>query len=143
MIEFLEILNENFFKFQDLLEYKYVRLLKTRNDLSNLDVAFVEGAISTQREAEKLAEIRKNSKKLVAIGSCAINGAPSNHRNFFDERKLQEISPVLKRFGLNLKVEPLNKFVQVDAIVEGCPILDEKFLQVLSNYLIEFGILKN
>lgn len=143
MIEFLEILNENFFKFRDLLEYKYVRLLKNHNGLSNLDVAFVEGAISTKREAEKLAEIRKNSKKLVAIGSCAINGAPSNHRNFFDERKLQEISPILKHFDLNLKVEPLNKFVQVDAIVEGCPIIDEKFLQVLNNYLLEFGILKN
>lgn len=62
-------------------------------------MSIIEGAVSTEKEMKKLKEIRKNSRKVILIGSCAINGKPSNLRNYFDKERLKEIKPVLDKFG--------------------------------------------
>jgi coenzyme F420-reducing hydrogenase gamma subunit len=139
-IQFLEILNTKFEKWKDLLDIRYCRLLKSKNKLKGLDVAFVEGAVATYREEEALKDIRRHSKKVVAIGSCAIDGTPSNYRNFFDKEKLKEIKNILDSFGHRKKVLPLKEFVKVDAIVEGCPMIEERFIDVLNKYLKEFKV---
>src|SRR5208283_4906721 len=87
----IELMNQNFFRWKDLLEIKHARVLRRVNELKDIDVAFVEGAITTESDAEKLREIRKNSKRLVAIGSCAINGMPAAQRNLFTEELKKEI----------------------------------------------------
>jgi coenzyme F420-reducing hydrogenase gamma subunit len=138
MIQFLEILNRKFAEWNDLLDIQYCRLLRSKNRMKGLDVAFVEGAVATYREEKSLKDIRKNSKKIVAIGSCAIDGTPSNLRNFFDEEKLKEIKNILEKFGHRKKVLPLKEFVKVDAEVEGCPMDEEAFIKVLNKYLKEF-----
>jgi coenzyme F420-reducing hydrogenase gamma subunit len=51
--------------------------------MRGLDVAFVEGAITNDADAKKLMQIRKNAKRLVAIGACAANGMPAAQRNTF------------------------------------------------------------
>lgn len=141
IIVFLEILNDKFFEWKKVLNFKYIRILQQKNDLKNLDVAFVEGAVSSKTEEARLVEIRENCKKLVAIGSCATNGSPSNQRNFFDEKKLLEIKPILSRFNLNPSVEPLEKFVKVDAKVEGCPMDEKQFVELMQSFLKDFGVL--
>lgn len=82
-IQFLEILNRKFEDWKKVLDIQYCRLLKSKNKVKGLDVAFIEGAVATYREEEALKEIRKNAKRVVAVGSCAIEGSPSNLRNFF------------------------------------------------------------
>jgi NAD-reducing hydrogenase small subunit len=103
-------------------------------------VAFVEGAIATNHDEKKLKEIRKNSKKLIAIGACAVNGMPSAQRNTFDEKTRQEIQFILGRFGHREKVVPLKELVKVDDFVPGCPMNEEAFTKVLEKYLKEFNI---
>ena len=39
-----------------------------------LDIALVEGAILTKRDAETLRAVRKRAKLLVALGTCAVWG---------------------------------------------------------------------
>jgi sulfhydrogenase subunit delta len=137
---FLELMNNHFSDWEKMIDFRYFKLLKEKNDLRNLDVAFVEGAISTFKEEEKLKEIRKNSKNLVAIGSCAVNGSPSNQRNFFSEDTKNEIRFVLDNFGHRDKVSALNEIVKVDDNVPGCPMDEDKFLEVLNKYLKEFKV---
>jgi len=48
---------------------------------------------------------------------------------------MDEISFLLKRFRLNEKVYPLKNFVAVDDVVPGCPMAEEKFIQILEEYL--------
>ena len=139
-IVFTELMNENFFKWNNLLEFKYFRTLKGKNDFTNLDLAFVEGAISNDKELEFLKQIRKNSKKLIAIGSCACTGSPANQRNFFDDSTIDEISHILDGFGLYTKVLPISKFVKVDDFISGCPMDENLFLSKLDGYLKEFGL---
>jgi len=140
MIEFLEILNNKFKEWSKLLDIRYCRLLKSKNKMKGLDVAFVEGAVATYREEKNLKEIRKNAKRVVAIGSCAIDGSPSNLRNYFDKEKTKEIKHILDNFGHRKKVLPLKDFVKVDEDVEGCPMIEEKFIRVLNKYLKEFKV---
>ena len=139
-IQFLEVLNKKFGDWEKLLDIQYCRLLKSKGNMKNLDVAFIEGAVATYREERTLKEIRKNSKKVVAIGSCAIDGSPSNLRNFFDDEKMKEIKHILKKFGHRKKVLPLKEFVKVDAEVEGCPMIEERFIEVVNKYLKEFKV---
>lgn len=141
-ILFVELLNDHYFEWKELLDFAHVKVLKSRNDLSNLDVAFVEGAISNNHEEKMLREIRKNSKKLVAIGSCAVTGMPSAQRNTFDETTKKEIAPFLKSYHLWEKVKKLEEIVKVDAAVPGCPMDANLFLKAVDGYLKEFGVVK-
>jgi sulfhydrogenase subunit delta len=132
---FLELMNTRISDWEKSMDIKYCKLLKSKNELKKLDVAFVEGAISTFKEEKRLREIRKRTKRLVAIGSCAVSGSPSNQRNFFSEDTKAEIRMVLDNFGHREKVSALSEIVKVDDFVPGCPMDEEKFLQVLDKYL--------
>ncbi len=108
--------------------------------MQDLDVAFVEGAISNYKEENSLKEIRKNCKKLIAIGSCACTGSPANQRNFFDSKTKEEIKFILERFDLRDQVSKLSEIVKVDDYVNGCPMDETTFLNKLDQSLKEFGI---
>jgi coenzyme F420-reducing hydrogenase gamma subunit len=136
----VELMNDNFFKWKELLDIQHARVLRKVNKLENIDVAFVEGAITTEGDAKKLREIRKNSKKLVAIGSCAVTGMPSAQRNLFDDELKKEIEFLVKRFKQTDKVRKLSDIVVVDDEVNGCPMDESAFLSILDKYLKEFGV---
>lgn len=136
MMVFLESLNYKLSAWQKAIDFKYSKLLRENNEL-RVDVAFVEGAISTEDEVKRIKEVRKNCKLLVAIGACAIDASPSSHRNFFGPKELAEIGPVLKKFKYLDKVYPLSKFVKVDYEVPGCPMDESKFVEVVERLIRE------
>ncbi|MFH1200462.1 MAG: hypothetical protein V1708_05320 [Candidatus Micrarchaeota archaeon] len=140
VITFIEILNYKLRDWADKVEFRHARVLKKANSFDGLDVAFVEGAISNEKEVAKLIEIRAHAKRVVAIGTCAINGYPSNHRNFFDAEKMKEIRPLLDLHAHREKVTGIGDFVKVDAVVPGCPIVESAFVAVMEKYLKEFGV---
>lgn len=136
----IEMMNQRFFEWKDLLEIRHARVLRKKNTLRGIDVAFVEGAITNEADAKKLMQIRKNSKKLVAIGACAVNGMPAAQRNNFDDPLKQEIAFLLKRFRQAEKVRMVKDVVPIDDEVPGCPMEENVFLNVLDKYLKEFGV---
>jgi sulfhydrogenase subunit delta len=139
-IVWIEMMNQNFFKWKRLLDIRHARVLMVKNRLKDIDVAFVEGAITNERDAKRLMSIRKNSKRLVAIGSCAVIGMPAAQRNNFDDELKGEISFLLKRFKQSDRVRAIKEIVTVDAEVPGCPMEEDKFMEVLEKYLNEFGV---
>ena len=50
------------------------------------DVSLVEGSITTPHDAERIHQIRRASKLLIAIGACATSGGIQALRNFADVR---------------------------------------------------------
>jgi coenzyme F420-reducing hydrogenase gamma subunit len=136
----VELMNDRFFKWRDLLDVRHARVLKDDNRLEDIDVAFVEGAITNDADARRLRSIRKNSKKLVAVGSCAINAFPAGQRNMFDEKTKSDIDFLLKKFNQADRVRKVSEVVQVDDQVPGCPMQEEVFLSTLEKYLREFGV---
>jgi sulfhydrogenase subunit delta len=138
-IVFVELLNKHYFDWKDKVDFRYCRVLKSKNILDELDVAFVEGAISNDNDRKKLLEIRSKAKYLVAVGSCACTGGPSAQRNDFTPEMKAKIEPFLKQWNLYATVIGLDKAVKVDDKVDGCPMFEAKFLEVLGKYLKEFN----
>ena len=93
---------------------------------------FVEGAISSQSQIDKLTQIRSLAKTLIAIGSCACIGQPSSQRNDFDPARLEEIKPILIKFNYADKVQKLSDLVTVDYSVPGCPMDEVKFIELMN-----------
>jgi coenzyme F420-reducing hydrogenase gamma subunit len=137
----IELMNDNFFKWKELLDIRHASVLKRNNTLKDIDVAFVEGAITTEKDAKKLREIRKNSRKLVTIGSCAMTAMPSGQRNMFDDKLKNEIAFLIERFHQSEKVRAVHEVVAVDDAVPGCPMDEGIFLKTLDKYLQEFGVI--
>lgn len=131
-----EIMNDHWREWKKIFEFRHCRVLKSQNVLDELDIAFVEGAIASAEQAEKLREIREKSKKLVAVGACAVMGLPAGQRNFFDEKQKEEIQFLLARFAALPKVLKVSEVVKVDAEVPGCPMEPNNFLAVV-NKLVE------
>jgi len=51
---------------------------------AKVDIAFVEGSISTPDEAERIQQVRANSRFLITIGACATSGGLQALRNLND-----------------------------------------------------------
>ncbi|MBI3955087.1 hypothetical protein HY338_01480, partial [Candidatus Gottesmanbacteria bacterium] len=140
-IIFTELLNDHFQEWKDKIEFCSVLVLRKKNTLKDLDVSFVEGAITSKKQEEKLLEIRRESKKLVAIGACACIGMPSAQRNLFNDKTNKEIQNIIIRFNYAKSVRKLSEVVQVDDLVHGCPMDEKIFLGVVDKYLKEFNII--
>lgn len=136
-IIFTELLNEHYKEWKDKIQFCSALFLKKKSEIRNLDVAFVEGAITSADQEEKLKKIRKATKKLVAVGACACVGMPGGQRNLFDDKTKEEIKNILIRFRYADKVKRLSEVVTVDDQVPGCPMDEDIFLKVINNYLEE------
>lgn len=130
-----ELLNTHWQEWFKHLDFKYAKVLRKHHDLGPMDVAFVEGAISSAKQTTKLKEIRSLAKKLIAIGSCAVTGQPSAQRNDFSLEQLKEIKPVTEHFSYSDKVQKLSDLVTVDHAIPGCPMDEQKFLDLIDQLI--------
>ena len=140
-ILFTELLNDHLDEWKKVVEFRHMRALKSRNSLAGLDVAFVEGAISSDSQAKAAQQIRENARYVVAIGACACTGKPSTSRNQFASEQLNErIRWYLSHFDYGPEVRKLDDVVEVDDMVRGCPMQVPDFLQTLYKYLELFDV---
>lgn len=132
-IIFTELLNTRYEEWLRNFEFVHARVLKEERseEIKEMDVAFVEGAISSSPQEERLKEIRKKAKVLVAVGACAVIGSPSNQRNLFNKEQLEEIKPILEKFKYKDKVLKVSDLVRVDETIPGCPMDEKKFLKLM------------
>lgn len=127
-----EVMNDHWQEWKKMFDFRHARVLKSHNILDELDIAFIEGAIASETQAEKVKEIRAKSKIVVAIGACAVVGMPSGQRNTFTEGQKKEIEFLIARFGALPKVLKVADVVKVDASVGGCPIDPHQFLDAVN-----------
>lgn len=137
-IVFTELMNDHWKEWKELFDFRHAHVLKSKNVMDDMDIAFVEGAIASEAHAEKLKTIRSKSKKLVAIGSCAVIGMPSAQRNSFTPEQIQEIQFLIDRFKALPKVLKVSDVVKVDAAVPGCPMDPKLFLAAVDKLVKEF-----
>jgi coenzyme F420-reducing hydrogenase gamma subunit len=136
-----ELLNDHLDDWKRVIEFRHMKALKTNNSLAGLDVAFIEGAISSASQAKEARQIRENARHVVAIGACACTGQPSTSRNQFASEQINErIRWYLSHFDYGKEVKRLNEVIQVDDMVRGCPMKVPSFLQTLEKYLELYDI---
>jgi len=131
-----EMLNDHLEGWLRVVEFRHMKSLKTNNSLEGLDVAFVEGAISSDSQAAEARKIRESAEHVVAVGACACTGKPSTSRNQFEDEQIDErIRWYLEHFDYGVNVVPLDEVIRVDDMVRGCPMKAQAFLQTLEKYL--------
>ena len=87
------------------------------------DLTLVEGSITTAEDAERIQEVRKQSKFLVTIGACATAGGIQALRNFRDVKEFTSIVYARPDYIDTLATSTaIAEHVPVDMELRGCPI---------------------
>ncbi|TFG00855.1 MAG: hypothetical protein EU541_01180 [Promethearchaeota archaeon] len=89
-------------QFMERTELIYCPFFLEQKELKPHDIALIEGCISKEEQIEELKLIRKNAKKVYAIGSCAAFGGILNLSN-------------------KLNGEPISNYIDINGIIPGCP----------------------
>ncbi|MBP6881267.1 MAG: hypothetical protein KBC35_01435 [Candidatus Pacebacteria bacterium] len=124
-----DLLDEHWKEWKELFDFRHARVLKSKNIMDEFDVAFIEGAIASDEQEEKVKEIRSRSKRVVAVGACACIGMPSAQRNNFSPEQMQEVQFLIDRFKMAPKVMKLAEVIKVDYEVPGCPMNPNDFVK--------------
>jgi NAD-reducing hydrogenase small subunit len=111
-----------------------------------VDIALVEGAISSVEDEHKIKIIRERTKMLIAMGDCAITTNVPGMRNSFGTKAILEHAyietverqpqiPTVSVPKLIEKVRPVHEVVPVDVYLPGCPPSADTFYAVLTDLL--------
>ena len=100
------------------------------------DVSLVEGSITTPHDAERILEVRRQSRALITIGACATAGGIQALRNFADVDAFTKIVYASPDYISTLRTStPISAHVPVDFELQGCPINKHQLLEVISAHL--------
>jgi len=146
-MSFLDM-DEKLIELATYMDVVYSPYVDTKEIPENVDLFIVEGALSTNHDLKIIHKIRKNTKKILALGDCAITGNISAIKNLFGTEE------VLKRGYLELadinesgkypseivpklldKVIPLNEAVKIDYFVPGCPTPADAIYEVIKSII--------
>ena len=100
------------------------------------DLSLVEGSITSRHDRERIQQVRRQSRYLVAIGACATAGGIQALRNF---RKIEEFIDIV--YAHPEYIETLKNstaiadHVQVDFELRGCPVDKHQLLEVITAFL--------
>jgi coenzyme F420-reducing hydrogenase gamma subunit len=97
-----------------------------------VDIAFVEGSISTPEDAERIQRVRANARFLVTIGACATAGGIQALRNLHDAKEWVAGVYASPQYVSTLeRVTPIAAQVKVDLELWGCPVSGRQILAAL------------
>lgn len=130
-----EIFNKKLVSWLPKIELAYFLSIKNHADYEYLDIALVEGVVTSEKDKETIQKIRSKSKILIAMGSCAMTALPSGQRNTFTPDQMEEIKEHMEKYHFLPKALSLKEVVNVDDEIAGCPIEEEKFVEVFEKYL--------
>jgi coenzyme F420-reducing hydrogenase gamma subunit len=100
------------------------------------DLSLVEGSITTPHDAERILEVRRQSKFLVTIGACATAGGIQALRNFANVDDFIAAVYASPQYIDTLATStPISAHVPVDFELRGCPINKLQLLEVISAFL--------
>lgn len=130
-MSFLDI-DERLVELARHVQMVYTPLIDLKEYPPGVDVALVEGAVSSEEDLEKIQRIRARTKILIALGDCAVTGNVPSMRNAFPvqdvlQRGYLENATVRAQVPSEVVpkllpiVRPIHEIVPVDVYVQGCP----------------------
>jgi coenzyme F420-reducing hydrogenase gamma subunit len=100
------------------------------------DLSLVEGSVTTAHDAQRIKEIRAQSKALVTIGACATAGGIQALRNFANVEEFTRIVYARPEYISTLATSTaIADHVPVDFELRGCPISKAQLLEALAAFL--------
>jgi len=129
-----------------LIEVVYGPLVDAKEFPEAVDVAIVEGAVSSDEDLEKLHKVRARSKFVIALGDCAVTSNVPGMRNQYTVDAIEQCAyidhaqnnpqiPSQVIPHLLPHARPVHEHVKVDLFVPGCPPPADAIHFVLSELL--------
>ncbi|MFU8818494.1 MAG: NADP oxidoreductase [Desulfurivibrio sp.] len=128
------------------LDLVYSPLVDRKEFPDDVDLALLEGAVSTTDDRRKALLVRARSKLVVALGDCAVTANVPGMRNTLDRDEMLELiyrekadhSPGIP--GENIpallpRSLPLHQVIKVDLFLPGCPPSAKAIVQALTAVL--------
>ena len=128
---------------EDFLELlKHIDIVEFREAMSEkadeIDIACIEGSFAREADRQRLLDIRRRAKIVIAYGACAVTGginALKNHQHDYQQYVYG------KDFRMphldSAAARPIANAIKVDYVVPGCPISRDEFLDIISHLLHE------
>ncbi len=103
---------------------------------AQVDIAFVEGSISTPHELERIKKVRENSGLLITIGACATSGGLQALRNMNDSQQwLEGVYANAEVIDILETSTPVSEHVKVDLELWGCPVNAQQVFAAIRSLL--------
>lgn len=101
------------------------------------DITFVEGTPILPEQIEEIKDIRRRSKILIPIGTCATLGGIQEIKNYRGD-KAECLRYVYKNVDqiANPDIKPISAYVPVDYELTGCPINKEELFEFTKKLLV-------
>jgi sulfhydrogenase subunit delta len=128
-------LNEKLLDVFRHIEISNFWMLNEVNKGGKYDIAFMDGAVSNRENVREVREVRKNSRFLVAFGTCACLGGIPGLRNDLKGCHQKVYGRRMKHMPLP-RAEPIDKYVKVDYYMFGCPVSEDETLRVVRDLLL-------
>ncbi len=145
-MSFLDM-DEKLLELSERIEIVYSPLVDYKKIPENIDLALIEGAVSSEYDIEEALSIRARSKFVISFGDCAVTAnVPSMrnrfgvkevlHRAYIENSSSENIFPSKGVPALIGYARPVHEYVSVDLFLPGCPPPAEIIVSTL-NELIE------
>jgi len=125
-------LDERLIELSAKLDLVYSPLVDKKEFPNDVDIALIEGAVSSEEDLNKIRKIRRQTKILVSFGDCAVTANVPSMRNPFTVQSVfdrayretatrepgtpNQLIPRLLEYAL-----PVHEVVPVDLYIPGCP----------------------
>ncbi len=118
------------------VEIAYFREATSRIQPGPYDIALVEGSITTPHDAQRIQQIRRESRFLITIGACATAGGIQALRNWADCDEFVRSVYASPDYISTLKTSTaISDHIAVDFELRGCPINQSQLIEVLRSLL--------
>lgn len=131
---------EDLLKLTQLVDIQHFLEAGMADEHAQVDIAFVEGSISTSDELTRIQRVRANSRFVVTLGACATSGGLQALRNLDDSNEAWKHAIYARpEFIQTLaRAEPVSDHIDVDFEIWGCPVNGRQVLAAVQQLL--FGV---
>jgi NAD-reducing hydrogenase small subunit len=139
-------MDERLIELSKCFDLVYSPLVDHKEFPKQVDVALIEGSVSSDEDERKIRLVRAHTRTLVSLGDCAVTGNVPAMRNpipvpellncvYMGNGLLQGQVPTQRLPSLLPRVRPVHEVVDVDVFVPGCPPSADTIFFVISELL--------
>lgn len=121
----LSVINQgpDLLRLLDFIEFKHFIEAGLYAPDEAVDVALVEGSVTTHADLRRLTQARQRSRYLITMGACATSGGVQALRNMADGEAWKQAVYAQPDFVASLSTStPVAEHVKVDFELWGCPV---------------------
>lgn len=130
-------MGEDLLRLAELVDIVHFAEAGPMNPDAEVDIAFVEGSVTTTEDERRIRLIRERSRHLVATGACATAGGIQALRNLAAVDDWKHAVYANPQYIESLdRSRPMSDYVKVDLELWGCPVNSHQVLSTIQSWML-------